>query len=164
MFHRKIKKALGSESFPYLAVLEGGERGPEREHIHMFLARVDTSAIDRAWKHGGVTIFDVPLIEHRRRGAAYISKSFGGIRPVGRQRYWCAQGFQPEETRIPAYSLEDGCAVATNHFGREYDEIWSPQLGEDFPISMRRMYWNDQLDHCTNLNDTGGRYPWDEAR
>ena len=93
------------ERFPYLWVLERGERRG-RVHCHLLLPASMGHIAAAMWNHGTVdVVVKPPNFEALRRSAAYVAKAFDSPVLDG-QRYKVPKGFQPEAIPITAANAE----------------------------------------------------------
>ena len=135
VFWRRLRRDLGGAPLPYLWVPEWHQSG-HGLHVHFGVGRfIDRSKIDRAWGHGFVHIKqlnDLPVGSGRlaeARAAAgylskYIGKTFEDDRISGRNRYNCAEGFQPKVTPVWASSRHEAIRKASHIMGRPPAYVW----------------------------------------
>lgn len=104
------------ERFPYLWVLERGERRG-RLHCHLLLPASMGYIAAELWSHGTVdVVVKPPGFEALRKSAAYIAKAFDSPVLDG-QRYKVPKGFQPEAIPITAANAELLVQEAETHMG-----------------------------------------------
>ncbi|WP_084181532.1 rolling circle replication-associated protein [Jatrophihabitans endophyticus] len=119
-FWRTLRGEVGG-SFPYLWVPEL-HPGGHGWHAHAALgAFVPIRTVRACWPHGDridlarkgrVGLSDAAVVERARIAARYIGKYLGkgfeeSARALGRHRYECAQGFQPEVERFEAATRDE---------------------------------------------------------
>lgn len=91
----------------------GQRRG--RLHVHAFFGK--KADVRGAWRYGLAELEYLDSPQQMRERVGYVAKQF--VDPVMsfKQRYRCAQGFQPEVHHYEADSVTDGLAHLTGTYG-----------------------------------------------
>jgi hypothetical protein len=133
-FFVRLRRELGGEAFPYLWVVERGEK-KGRLHAHFAVGRwIGRQAIVSAWDHGFVhikLIGDLPVgsgaVGEARRVARYLAP-YASKNPAagsGLHRYEVAQGFQPRIVKVWGRTAPEAIKAASVLLGCDPEYEWN---------------------------------------